>query len=239
GGTATTTSEPATPDCTDPIGVSGIDVTKVARPGHNSTHRWGLVSVSGRWDGRALQVTSQRPATATELESADDTLPTAIGCSPPAGGWKLGATQDLVDIDKVERAVGPDVGQLAIGYPYGTGNVGPSNDLSHTAQVLVVGTIGEIDRARAAIRAVFTGNLCVVHADRSTSEITHQSMLLRAAFGNHWQALHLMSFGDHTVRLGDANNEVNVAYETQALRDVLAKVPGPTITVNAWLHPVG
>lgn len=51
-----------------------------------------------------------------------------------------------------------------MGYPNGTANIGNSGDLPRTAQVLVVGTTGYVNRTRAAIRTVFAGNLCVVHA---------------------------------------------------------------------------
>lgn len=238
-GTGTAPPAVPTPDCPDPIATTGIAMTMVASPGHNTTHRWGEVAVSGSWDGTVLHVTSQRPTTPKDLRSMDESLPNAVPCAPPAGGWKLGGVQDDPAIGKIEKVVGPGVGQLAMGYPNGMHDLGPSNDLSHTAQVLVVGTTGDLDRARAAIRTVFTGNLCVVHADHSASEIEHQRELLMTAIGADWSQLHLMTTGDRTVRLGDETNEISVAYETQALRDVLAKVPGPTITVNAWLHPVG
>ncbi|MGI8416085.1 MAG: hypothetical protein ACR2P2_07725 [Nakamurella sp.] len=232
-GASSSTAEEPTPDCTDPVPVTGIDMTKVAMPGHNSSHRWGMVTVSGSWDGAVLHVTSQRPATPNDQQSFDGAPPDTVSCAAPASGWKPGMVQNDPGIGKIEKTVGPDVGQLAIGHPDGT--TGPGS----TTQVLVVGVTGDLDDATTAIRGVFRGNLCVVHAENSASEVARQRELLATAIGNDWSRLHLMLTSDHTVRLGEVNNEVSVAYETQALRDVLAKVPGPTITVNAWLNPVG
>ncbi|MET3803695.1 hypothetical protein ABIB25_000681 [Nakamurella sp. UYEF19] len=237
----TVSSEIPTPDCQRPVPVNGVDLALVTDPGHNSTHRWGRTHVEATWNGTDLTVRSQRLPTDADRDPTE-MLPDDVACPAPAGGWTLGATQDDPGVGKIEAAVGAGFGSQAMGYPHGgptnTDGKNPSYSLDHTEQVLVVGTTGDIDQATAAIRKVFTGNLCVVKSTTTGAEIKQQNQKILAALGDDWSAKGVMSTGDRMIVLGTTTNQIDVIVDTPALAKILAGIPGPPITVNTWITPV-
>lgn len=239
--TGRSSADKPTPPCQDAVATRGLDIRRTQPVGANRDHTWGTVKVVGSWDGRVLTVTDQQPIERVPDWPPDNRLPERVPCEPPAIGWNPGPVQNDLDGVDVERAVGADFGQSAIGYPEGAGEVGPDGDLSHVVQVLVVGTTGDVPKARSAIRRVFGGNLCVVHATHSAAEIRAQTSRLGAAVGGgaRMAELHIISYGGRVVQLGDETLKVDVSYESEALRTALATVGGPAVTVNSWLQPAG
>ncbi|GGM05696.1 hypothetical protein [Nakamurella endophytica] len=225
-----------TPRCDRPIPLTGLHADHLAGASHNADHRWARTHLVGRWDGRGLAVEQQGPPTADDVPERD--VDTEVPCRPPAGGWTRGATQELPGIDRIAAAVGPAFGALALGYPEGH-STGSDGDLSDAVQVVVVGTTGDVAPARAAARSVFAGNLCVVRAAHTDREIQRQHAALRSALEDRWQALGVWAFGSRQVPLGTPSSSIEVDVDTPQLEAVLSRIPGPPVTVHAWLAPVG
>ncbi len=243
-GSVTLPAEPVTPDCLQGVPVTGMDLTRLADATHNSSHRWGQGHATALWDGSGLQVISQRLPTRADSE-VQPNLPDDVGCPDPAGGWKLGDTQNDPGIDKIERAVGSGFGGLAMGYPHGgptnTDGSNPSYSLEHTEQVVVVGVTGDRAAAVRSIRKVFTGNLCVVHADHTGAEVTGMLNQMAAAVGDHAAKMGIMSFGATQQPLGNPIFSLTVVRETQEVDALLSRLTGPPAVVYPWmkLDPTG
>lgn len=240
----TTSKEIPTPECSHPVPVVGVDLDPalLTFAGHNATHSWGRTHIEAMWNGRSLTATSQRKPSKGDEDPAAR-LPTAVPCPAPTGGWKLGGVQGDPAIDKIGGVLGADFGALAMGYPHGGPTNGdgtnPSYGLEHTEQVLVVGVIGDIPTATAAIRKLYGGNLCVVHAAVSGAAVSRQYDRIRHTFDGAWDKYGIMSSGSRVVTLGMQTNQIDVVVRTREFDKLIASIPGPAITVNAWIQPSG
>lgn len=229
-----------TPDCLDPVPVSGIDLDHLQSPGHNTTHRWGNTHIQATWNGSALTVRTQRAPQPKD----QDPLPNGVDhltCAIPANGWALGPTQNDEGIAKIEAAVGADFGGLAMGYPHGgpsnaDGN-NPSYELTHTEQVVVVGVTGDIAVATNKIRTVFQGNLCVVHASATKAVTDRQSAAIMAALGPDMTKSGVITVATGQPVLGTQTNEIQAVVDTAELEQLVASVPGPQVTIIPWIKP--
>ncbi|HEX6871089.1 MAG TPA: hypothetical protein VF163_08325 [Micromonosporaceae bacterium] len=121
------------------------------------------VEVEGRYHGGVLAVSRVAPAPAP---SASQYQEPAIPCPGPAGGWPLGRGLPPGDDSAIinhfveyVRAHPDRFLDLWEGHPDGT----PSADASYapTRMVFVVGTTGDVTKARAELAAIYPGNLCV------------------------------------------------------------------------------
>lgn len=232
----TTSPVPPTPHCLLGKPVTGVDMHRVSLSSHNSTHRWGQTHIEGTWDGSRLAATSQRlPADTDRFD--DIRLPEGVPCTAPSGGWPLGATQEDLDIEKIKNAVGRDFGILMMGYPNGFPK-NSSGDLTHTAQVVIVGVTGDQRAATAAIRKVFRGNLCVVHSDTTDVEIQGQNDAIRKALGDKMTVDGVMTFGGLVKTAGTQTTVISIVVDTPEFEAKIAGIPGPPITINPWIIPV-
>lgn len=232
----TTSPVPPTLHCLLGKPVTGVDMHRVSLSSHNSTHRWGQTHIEGTWDGSRLVATSQRlPADTDRFD--DIRLPEGVPCTAPSGGWPLGATQEDLDIEKIKNAVGRDFGMLMMGYPNGFPK-NSSGDLTHTAQVVIVGVTGDQRAATAAIRKVFRGNLCVVHSDTTDVEIQGQNDAIRKALGDKMDVDGVMTFGGLVKTAGTQTTVISIVVDTPEFEAKIASIPGPPITINPWIIPV-
>lgn len=230
-----------TPDCRDAIPVSGVDLDHLQSPGHNSTHRWGSTHIQATWNGSELKVRTQRDTQPKD----QDPLPNGVDhltCATPAGGWALGPTQNDEGIARIEAVVGADFGGLAMGYPHGgptnvDGN-NPSYQLTQTEQVVVVGVTGDIDVATKAIRSVFRGNLCVVHASATKAVTDRQAATILAALGPDMTKSGVITVATGQPILGTQTNEIQVVVDTAKLEQLVAGLAGPPVTVSPWIKPL-
>ena len=149
----------------------------------------------------------------------------------------MGATQGDPGIEKIKSVVGRDFGMLMMGYPNGSPD-NANGDLSHTAQVLIVGVTDDQTVATTAIRRVFHGNLCVVHSDRSDAEVQQQFNAIQKALGNHMIDYGVMMTGPRVQKIGTQTNEVSIVVDTPELEAKISSIPGPPITVNPWIVPL-
>lgn len=229
-----------TPDCLDPVPVSGVDLDHLQSPGHNTTHRWGNTHIQATWNGSALTVRSQRDPQPKD----QDPLPNGVDhltCATPARGWALGPTQNDQGIAKIEAAVGADFGGLSMGYPHGgpanvDGN-NPSYELTQTEQVVVVGVTGNIAVATKAIRTVFQGNLCVVHASATKAVTDHQAATILAALGPDMTKSGVITVATGQPILGTQTNEIQAVVDTAKLEQLVAGLAGPPVTISPWIKP--
>lgn len=208
---------------------------------HDSRHRWGETHIEAWWDGTALTVRSQRLPVAADADAGH--RPTdAVPCSAPPGGWKVGGVQDDAGVQKIQAAVGGGFGALAMGYPHGgptnTDGTNPSFGLQDTEQVVVVGVTGDVGRATAAIRKVFTNNLCVVRSSTTAEEVDRQGALLLAMFENKFQQFGIISTSGRQDPLGTPSNQIDLVVDTPEIHRLVIGIPGPPITINAWMTPV-
>lgn len=227
-----------TPDCLDAVPVSGVDLDRLQSPGHNTTHKWGSTHIQATWNGSALTVRTQRDAQPED----QDRLPNGVDhltCATPADGWALGPTQNDEGIAKIEAAVGADFGGLAMGYPHGgptnVGGNNPSYELTKTEQVVVVGVIGDVAVATKAIRTVFQGNLCVVHASATKAVTDRQAAAILAALGPDMTKFGVITVGTGQPILGTQTNEIQAVVDTAKLEQLVAGLAGPPVTISPWI----
>lgn len=230
-----------TPECLDPVPVSGVELDRLQSPGHNTTHRWGNTHIEATWNGIALTVRAQR-----EPQPKDqDPLPNRVDhltCATPAHGWALGPTQNDDGIAKIDAVVGADFGGLAMGYPHGGPNNvdgnNPSYELTNTEQVVVVGVTGDIAVATKAIRTVFQGNLCVVHAGATKAVTDRQAATILAALGQDMSKSGVIAVATNQPILGTQSNEIQAVVNTTKLEQLVAGLAGPPVTISPWIKPL-
>ena len=234
----TVSDEPQTPQCQGGVPTAGIDLAKMSMAGHNSDFRWGNVHVEATWNGRSLQVVTQRRTTSSDSPGF---IEEPVTCPAPAGGWKVGGVQDDPGVDKIQGALGSTYGGLAMGYPHGgptnTDGTNPSYGLQDTEQVVVVGVTGDLAAATKAIRTVFKDNLCVVHSDLTDAEVQKQQSAVDAALD--WSKLGVTSITQTQKALGvPGPTEINVIVDTPELEKVLSTIAGPPLRVVPWIQPI-
>ena len=235
GGLGYTSALPPTPQCLQGKPVTGVDMDRVAVPGHNSTHRWGGAHIDGTWDGRRLVATSQRRPADTDRHDVSG-LPDGVPCPTPSGGWDRGPIPDENSLDKVPAAVGPSFGMLMIGVPKGFPTSG-SADPSTTVQVVIVGVTGDQTAAATAIRRVFDGNLCMAHSDTTDAEIRAQNDAIGKALGN-MNDYGVMGYGQQIKTFATQTNEIDLVVDTPDFEARMANISGPAITINPWIIPL-
>ena len=233
-------TEPQTPSCQGGVPISGVDVENMSDPGRNSAGRWGQIHIEASWDGHSLTVLTQRKTTKADDQPFVDQ---PVTCPAPAAGWKVGSTQDDPGIDKIAGAVGAAYGGLAMGYPHGgptnVDGTNPSYGLQDTEQVVVVGVTGDIAAATAKIRAVFKGNLCVVHSDLTDAEAQRQEAALTAAIGGEMGRYGMISWSVTQKALGVPGPiEIDAVVDTPTLEHLASTIPGPPIKIVPWIQPI-
>ena len=222
-------------DCPNRVPSTGVDMADVADAGAAQGYRWGSVIVEGTWDGHTVRVTGQRPAPpAHPAAEKPDVLP----CPEPSGGWKIGPTQNDPNIDRVQAAVGPDFGALAMGWPKGPPT--DSLNLTDAVEVVVAGTVGDVDAATAVIRRVYSGNLCVTRAVNSNAVIERQQAAMRTRLTTPiWSELGISSTAVAQQPLGNQVITVDgLAFDSRRLRELIDSIPGPRIGIDPWLTPM-
>ena len=195
-----------------------------------------------------MTVTSQR-----RPQTGDDpgaVFPAGAPCAPPKDGWKLGPTQNDPAIPKIATIVGAQFGTDWFAYPHGLPNAPgnkPTFELDGTEQVLVVAVTGNLSTATAAVRSVFSGNLCVVRTSVTAVQANRQATRLNQAIAPKWQQLGVITVGGAgsvTARMLSAGqssppvSQVQVIVDTAELEELLSTIPGPPVLVDAWIRPL-
>jgi len=226
-----------TPQCLQPIPVSGLDMQALASPNHNATNSWGQVHIQAVWNGVSLKVVSQR------LPNSSDTDPfasprLAVACPAPTGGWIPGALPANLNDGRIQKAAGPGFGGLAIGYPGGAPPVPNNGDLHGAIQVLVVGVTGDLPAAESRIRKVYKQNLCAVHAVNRGADVTQQTNKLNSPLiANDPSLKGLMDSFVTQFTLGNPQLVMHVIVDSPGLERMLSKLGGPGVLVDAWIKP--
>ena len=153
-----------------PIGLTlvGADLDRLADRQERDGAVWGLAEVTGVYRDRTVTVTAQDapPALDPGLKPVAPGLP--ADCRAPAGGWPRREVQALPGIDRANQYVGahPDVlGSLSIAYPY------PTRSGAIGAQVLLIGTTGDVAEATRQVRRWYAGSLCVRTVPHSRAQM--------------------------------------------------------------------
>lgn len=240
-GVGTIDTEIPTPDCAHPIPVSGADTRKLAFAGHNKSHHWGNVHFEAMWNGSTITVLSQRlPEPSDQPDNLD---PWTTACPAPPGGWKSGDAVGVRGYDRIQGAAGRGFGGLALGYPQGfpTNNDGknPSGTLGNKQQVVVVGVTGDMAIATAAIRKVYGGNLCVVHAEYTDAAVTVQfGVLSKVMEKGGSRRLGIFSSSISQKPLGNPYLSVDVVVDTPEIQSQLAGLDDPPVLLKPWIQPI-
>ncbi|WP_433293883.1 hypothetical protein ACQP2F_31710 [Actinoplanes sp. CA-030573] len=204
----------------------------------NTPCRWSIrvpgveptpgATVRGRWrPGRLsdIQRMPYSPPSTGRLENPD--LPDAPPCPVPAGGWRDG--EDWFD-EPVRDYVRAHAEQFAEPYATHVGN----------ARILVVEVVsGDVDQARAALRAIYTDNLCVVASPGGHSIAAEDR--LQATTGKAVEAL-MDGTGRSGIYLAGSENgriRVMMVQLTEPLYDELAAIGLDRLILDPWIRPVG
>ena len=154
--------------CTIGLTLLGADLDRLADRQERDGAVWGVAQVTGVYRDRTVTVTAQDAPAAADpgLKPFATRLP--ADCRAPAGGWPRREVQALPGIDQANQYVGahPDVlGSLSIAYPY------PTRSGAIGAQVLLIGTTGDVAEATRQVRRWYAGSLCVRTVPHSRAQM--------------------------------------------------------------------
>jgi len=193
--------------------------------------RWGIevpgveptagATVRGRWHPGQLSNIQRMPYSppSTGLLGDPDEPPDTPPCPAPAGGWRDG--EDWSD-EPVRDYVRAHAEQFAEPFATRVGN----------ARVLVVEVVnGDVDQARAALRAIYTGNLCVVAAPGGHS-IAAGEAIGALMDGTGRSGIYLAVPENGRIR-------VMMVQLTEPLYDELAAIGLDRLILDPWIRPVG
>ncbi|WP_344519803.1 hypothetical protein [Paractinoplanes durhamensis] len=200
--------------------------------------RWGIqvpgveptpgATVRGRWHPGRLSDIQRMPYSppSTGRLGDPDMPPDTPPCPAPAGGWRDG--EDWSD-EPVRDYVRAHAEQFAEPFATHVGN----------ARVLVVEVVsGDVDQARAALRAMYTGNLCVVGVPGGHSIAAEDR--LQATTGEAIGAL-MDGTGQSGIYLAGSENgrmRVMMVQLTEPLYDKLAAIGLDHLILDPWIRPV-
>ena len=203
-----------------PIGLTLVvaDLDRLADRQERDSAVWGVAEVTGVYRDRTVTVTAQDapPALDAGLKPVAPGLP--ADCRAPAGGWPRREVQALPGIDRANQYVGahPDVlGSLSIAYPY------PTRSGAIGAQVLLIGTTGDVAEATRQVRRWYAGSLCVRTVPHSRAQmLAARAVLTEALFDPARQARYglLGGAGEWSVD-GDPRTSIDaLVYDEQVHR---------------------
>lgn len=159
---------PGTPACPADVGVPLTGVSSATLPGWSAIGTGGetsLVEVSGTWTGNSIAVASVQ--TSDSVPFAQPGLPAE--CAAPTTGWP-GDVPSTIDGESALRTLQDAVDSeptSLIGYWAAYEN--PSN--SDSAQVMVVGVVGDAAGTQTQLDSIYPYNLCVVPVDYSAADL--------------------------------------------------------------------
>jgi hypothetical protein len=185
-------------------------------------------TLRGRWHPNALSDIRRLPyaPTSAGAPGPGPYLPDTPPCPAPAGGWSV--SQDWFD-DPVRDYLHAHAEQFAEPFATHSGN----------ARILVVEVVsGDVDRARAALTAIYTENLCVVAAPGGRSIADDDK--LQATTGEAVGALmNDRALGIYMAGFEDGKMRVNMLQLTQPLYDRLAAIGLEHLILDPWVRPAG
>jgi hypothetical protein len=194
------------------VKLTGVDLDRLSQPSTIKGTRSGNAHLIGIWNNRTLAVQQQSAPVKQPPVPPESKVP----CAPPAGGWQPGGIVDPAGpaVDAFFNARGAELEALAVRYPQGTGVNAPV--------VLMVGVAhGNVDAIRTAIKAVYSGNVCVFQAKYSRTEVAKTGAAVSALMQqkNLGIASTGQSVGDHpvTVDLLVYDEQVKAALTTIGL----------------------
>jgi hypothetical protein len=181
-------------------------------------------TLRGRWHRNGLSDIRRMPySPPTAGVLGDSDLPDTPPCPAPAGGWRDG--EDWVD-DQVGDYLHAHADQFAEPFATHVGN----------ARILVVEVVsGDVDRARAALTAIYTDNLCVVAAPGGHSIAAEDK--LQATTGEAVGALMNEDLGIYLASSQDGKMRVMMLQLTQPLYDKFAAIGLDHLILDPWIRP--
>lgn len=102
----------------------------------------------------------------------------------------------------------------------------------------MVGVTGDIAVATKAIRTVFQGNLCVVHAGATKAVTDRQAAAILAALGRDMTKSGVITVATNQPILGTQSNEIQAVVDTAKLEHLVAGLAGPPVTISPWIKPL-
>ena len=200
--------------CPDGIRASGVKPTVGA-------------TLHGRWHPDRLSDIRRmpyRPTSAGVLGDSD--LPDTPPCPAPAGGWRDG--EDYSD-DHVRAYLHAHADQFAEPFATHLGN----------ARILVVEVVrGDVGKARAAVTAMYTDNLCVVAVPGKHS-IADDTRLLATTGEAVGKLMNDETLGIYQAGPEDGRIRVFMIQLTQPLYDRLAAIGLDHLILDPWIRPAG
>jgi hypothetical protein len=184
------------------VKLTGVDLGRLSNPSNIKGTRSGQAHLIGIWDNRTLAVQEQSAPVKEQPVPPETKVP----CDPPAAGWQPGGIVEPGGpaVDAFFNARGAELEAPAVRYPQGSGVNAPV--------VLMVGVAhGNVDAVRQAIKAVYSGNVCVFQAKFSHNEVAKTGAAVSALAGKNIGIYETgQSVGDHPV------NVELVVYDEQA-----------------------
>ncbi|GAA1601846.1 hypothetical protein GCM10009789_65050 [Kribbella sancticallisti] len=217
--------EPA-PSCPASFAVKlvGLDLDKLSNPTTTKGVRSGTAHLVGVWSNRTITVQEQGPMPTSK---PDPYVEEPVPCAAPAGGWQskpsnIGSQTMIKWLDaRANQVTGP-----AVLYPKGR---------SRNAPVVVrIGVAhGDLDEFRREIAKVYEGNLCVVRARFSRTDVDQLQAALTPVFD---QQLGLSGSGG--PGLSDDGFTVSLLVLDEKVRAALVPIGLDKLTLRPKVKPL-
>jgi hypothetical protein len=206
------------------VKLTGVDLDRLSLPSTIKGTRSGQAHLVGIWNNRTLAVQQQSAPVMEQPVPPESKVP----CAPPAGGWQPGGIVEPVGpaVDAFFNARGAELEAPAVRYPQGAGVNAPV--------VLMVGVAhGNVDAVRTAIKAVYSGNLCVFQAKFSRNEVAKTGAAVSALMPQKNLAISstAQSVGAHPVSVD------LLVYDEQA-KAALTAIGLDMLDIQPYVKPV-
>lgn len=137
--------------------------------------RWGSYAVTGTWDGTSFTVTSAIPLDSYDPETPEPELPDlSTPCPEPEGGWRVlkpaKTTTATMEATFTEASRLPGFAEAWLDTSLDTSKTPGSDD--PTKVIINVAVTEDLSGAKATLRKVWGGALCVTPAKYTEAQLT-------------------------------------------------------------------
>jgi hypothetical protein len=165
--------EPPLPYCDFGVTLVGVDLSRLSQPRTVHDVRTGGARIEGRY--AAGTITVQRQAAPDLVHPTPSGPPQRPPCPAPAGGWSGESPRTEAQKGTLAAYVRAHPDRFAepwVAWPNEPPPTSdPGGDVRLPAQVMVVGTTGDVAAARQELARVSSGNLCVTRVKHPAAEI--------------------------------------------------------------------
>ncbi|HZX02522.1 hypothetical protein [Kribbella sp.] len=147
------------------VTLKGFDAAELRDPRITDGIRTGYAELTGTWSARTIDVHTQTVPPVRPAPTGANIPAEQVPCPAPAGGWSTAPNElDKVAVSRFLNSRQDQIAGPVVRYPQG-GRAG-------APQVLEIGVVhGDLAAFQTAFQQVYRGNLCVVPAKLSVTDL--------------------------------------------------------------------